>query len=290
VKHSLDPKKIKEANIKYHNEFESRIYRDRHLQFLDEEEVEEVKEKLFCIRGKAEKIQGKLLDIGTGIGRILLCLNKGKVIENGFGCDISLGMLSVCQQNARQLGINPSIACTDLDYLPYKKHIFDFIIGGAILHHMPDPLMTLKEVSRIIKPGGEVVFWGEPSRTGHFIVGKIILFLPKAFYRLGKMFVKDQGSKTWSEEDVDVHRFSQRELKEIFLKGGFSNIQITSSGFLRSIWQQFFAPLQGRIIRGDKTLKFIKKVERWLERVDLGIMSRIFPHWIFTEIRIHATK
>ena len=43
---------------------------------------------------------------------------------------------------------------------------FDLVLGHAILHHIPDLSKAFAEFHRVLKPGGTVVFAGEPSRYG----------------------------------------------------------------------------------------------------------------------------
>ena len=85
----------------------------------------------------------KILDLGSGGRR---GLDKfGKVIYS----DISLEML---KQGKLRSGVN-----LDASSLPFKDESFDVVTSSAMFHHLPtkrDRLNFLKEIRRVLKPGG----------------------------------------------------------------------------------------------------------------------------------------
>ena len=50
----------------------------------------------------------------------------------------------------------------DAEGIPYDDNTFDLVVGHAVLHHIPDVEKSLREVLRVLKPGGRFVFAGEP--------------------------------------------------------------------------------------------------------------------------------
>src|SRR5207244_12887674 len=57
-------------------------------------------------------------------------------------------------------------ARADAESLPFVEESFDLVLGHAVLHHLPDLERAFVEFHRVLKPGGRVVFAGEPSRFG----------------------------------------------------------------------------------------------------------------------------
>ena len=55
---------------------------------------------------------------------------------------------------------------TDAEELPFDDESFDLVFGHAVLHHIPDLARAFGEFARVLRPGGTVVFCGEPSRYG----------------------------------------------------------------------------------------------------------------------------
>ena len=50
--------------------------------------------------------------------------------------------------------------------LPFEDESFDLVLGHAILHHIPDLARAFAEMRRVLRPGGFVLFAGEPSERG----------------------------------------------------------------------------------------------------------------------------
>ena len=97
-------------------------------------------------RKKGETL--KILDVGCGPGNLFRNLSDvGKV----FGIDISLPALSLCQKKYSNV-INGKA-----DELPVRECSFDVIILLDVLEHMADDAKAIKEIYRILKPGGIVL-------------------------------------------------------------------------------------------------------------------------------------
>lgn len=92
-----------------------------------------------------------LLDVGCGTGWV------SEHFTNYTGVDGSPDAVKA----AGELGRNVSL----LDLagpLPFKDQSFDGAILKDILEHVPDPILTVREVHRVVKPGG-VVFASSPD-------------------------------------------------------------------------------------------------------------------------------
>lgn len=109
---------------------------------------------------------GRALEIGAGTGYFSLTLLQAGTIREAVCTDISPGMLATLRANAERLGLAVETAATDAESLPFEDASFDLVLGHAILHHVPDLDRAFAEFHRVLKPGGTVVFAGEPSRYG----------------------------------------------------------------------------------------------------------------------------
>lgn len=103
---------------------------------------------------------GRVLDIGTGSGRLAIALAKtrGSHFEI-IGLDISPNMLQKAGENARQAGVADKIkfVLANADSLPFPDGYFDLVISYASLHHWLRPALVFKEVWRVVKRGGAVI-------------------------------------------------------------------------------------------------------------------------------------
>jgi SAM-dependent methyltransferase len=91
--------------------------------------------------------EGRILDVGCGPGKVMRVLrDRGWDVH---GVDFS----SVAVEHARaRWGLN--VTCGDLQQAHYKDDYFDVVMFNHSLEHMYNPLGTLHEAYRILKPGG----------------------------------------------------------------------------------------------------------------------------------------
>ena len=80
------------------------------------------------------------------------------------GVDVSCDFVSVAKRIADQNGIGFLPAVGDLERLPYKDNSFDICFCGWVLHHFPDINPVVKELHRVLKPGGKIAFV-EPNES-----------------------------------------------------------------------------------------------------------------------------
>jgi ubiquinone/menaquinone biosynthesis C-methylase UbiE len=98
----------------------------------------------------------KVLDIACGTGefeRIVLAENSNQQI---VGVDISEQMLAIAKQKNRTFP-NVSFQIANADSLPFTAHNFDIVISANAFHYFDDPVAALKEMKRVLKPGGRMV-------------------------------------------------------------------------------------------------------------------------------------
>jgi arsenite methyltransferase len=101
-----------------------------------------------------------VLDLGCGAGLDLYFYaksvgSKGKV----YGLDISPDMIKKAKYNMKSVGIdNVEFFCVSSDNLPFKNDFFDVVASNGIYNLSPDKEKVMKEVYRVLKPGGRTVF------------------------------------------------------------------------------------------------------------------------------------
>src|SRR5215208_4126256 len=125
------------------------------------------------VLGKVEKLLGRRpgpfprsLEIGAGTGYFTLNLMQEGIIGPGVCTDVSPGMLATLDANAERLGLTvETLACDDAG-LPFEDGSFDLVLGHAVLHHLPRLERAFAEFARVLRPGGVLLFAGEPSRYG----------------------------------------------------------------------------------------------------------------------------
>jgi SAM-dependent methyltransferase len=89
----------------------------------------------------------RVLDAGCGNGLYLRALAARKV--RAAGCDLSIGML-------RAAG-HPAVACADVTALPLPNGAFDVVLAVHMLYHVLDRQAALRELRRVLAPGGACI-------------------------------------------------------------------------------------------------------------------------------------
>jgi ubiquinone/menaquinone biosynthesis C-methylase UbiE len=93
-----------------------------------------------------------LLDVGCGDGRVIEMLWKeGRKMS---GIDISAEMI---KQAEHRLGGKARLAVGDSEFLPWPDREYGAVICTASFHHYPRPMAALKEMLRVLKPGGRLL-------------------------------------------------------------------------------------------------------------------------------------
>jgi SAM-dependent methyltransferase len=82
-------------------------------------------------------------------------------------------MVAVALRNAESLGLDVDGRVADAETIPYPDASFDVVVGHAVLHHIPDVERALREVLRVLRPGGRFVFAGEPTRYGDAVARRL---------------------------------------------------------------------------------------------------------------------
>lgn len=99
-----------------------------------------------------------ILDVGSGTGVNLLEAARWFAPARLLcGIDISEGMVAVARAKAAALGVPAQFVVGDAERLPYPDGIFDLVICNSVLHWFRDKGAALREMHRVLRPGGQLV-------------------------------------------------------------------------------------------------------------------------------------
>ena len=99
---------------------------------------------------------GRLLDIGTGTGRVLELLAPR--VREALGVDASKAMLALAR--ARLSGLDfahCAVRLADMYRLPLSDQSFDTVVLQMVLHHAEDPAGAVLEATRVLSRGGQLL-------------------------------------------------------------------------------------------------------------------------------------
>ncbi|MFD9904566.1 class I SAM-dependent methyltransferase [Streptomyces sp. NPDC059063] len=106
----------------------------------------------------------RVLDAGCGTGRALPAL-RGAVGPMGcvLGADLTPAMLEAAMQAGRHA--HGQLLLTDVAQLPLRAESLDAVFGAGLISHLPDPLANLRELARVVRPGGRLALFHPIGRA-----------------------------------------------------------------------------------------------------------------------------
>lgn len=102
------------------------------------------------------RAEGKILEVGIGTGKNLPLYPLSTDLT---GIDFSHGMLDIAQRKTVRLGLNnTTLMNMDIEAMTFPDNTFDTIISTFVFCTVPHPDKGLRELYRVLKPGGKAIF------------------------------------------------------------------------------------------------------------------------------------
>jgi SAM-dependent methyltransferase len=128
---------------------------------------------------------GKLLEIGSGPGRVAVRLARKAPGIMLTGVDISDAMVERAARRAARADLSERVRFEvgDVAALPLSNEEFDGVVSTLSLHHWSDPASGLAEIHRVLKPGGEariydLAHWLWPPARGGDRLAQLVAASP----------------------------------------------------------------------------------------------------------------
>jgi ubiquinone/menaquinone biosynthesis C-methylase UbiE len=184
-----------------------------------------------------------VLDYGSGNGLFAPLLKESFPKSNICFCDISPVALKQLAELYPEY--KDSTKVIENDHVDYPDGSFQVVISIEVMEHVLDLDGYLKEIYRLLKPGGLFV-WTTPCGNS-FSIEHVYSFCT------GNIKHTNEGYRLWKWEDrTHVRRLKTKELTPILEKHGFTNVEYN----FRS---HFFSFFYKKILR---RIPFIKKFQK----------------------------
>ena len=102
-------------------------------------------------------LEEEVLEIATGPG--LIAKHVAGATERMISTDYSEGMIRQARKGT--LPANLTFEVADATCLPYPDSSFDVVLIANALHVMPEPEKALREIDRVLRPGGVLIGWSD---------------------------------------------------------------------------------------------------------------------------------
>lgn len=295
------PERIKDANTRYHdaaaNEYDAKWGID-----FGATGQEQVRQKLAKALGGLDGERfGEALEIGSGTGYFSLNLMQLGVIERLTATDISPGMLARLEETAATLGLEVETAATEAESLPFEDESFDLVCGHAVLHHIPDLERAFAEFRRVLRPGGAIVFCGEPSRHGERLAvapKRLGGVLAPAWRRLigaerRAVPEAEQSHDHSLESEVDVHAFVPADLRRMPREAGFDQVRVSGEELVANAWGWGLRTIESTAEPGSvpsRWHRFAFNSYIALQKLDTRLLEPHLPPNLFYNLLLSARK
>jgi ubiquinone/menaquinone biosynthesis C-methylase UbiE len=279
-----DEARVLAENRRYHDEVEADTYDQRFGIAADDESCREMVEELEYVLGDRLPEGGTLVDVGCGTGNVSIKLARSRRFTLVYGLDISPRMLQRARDNARSVGCQAEFLETDMRRLPLGDSTVDLVVGCAVLHHLPDPHGFMVEVFRVLKPGGQCVFIGEPGTWGTYRT--TLLKMP--MIALNKIRRLMTGSKAQWNDNVDVHTFTLKDIET--LTQTFDQVRIRPEGFAVALDDVYLSLARELVGRFPGVVPATMFVRRCLLVIDRHVFNRILPAGQLATVKFAATR
>lgn len=111
----------------------------------------------------------RLLEVGCGMGTDLLQFARGGAKVTGV--DLTSRSIEISRQHLAVCDERGDFAISDAETLPFADESFDVVYSNGVLHHTSDTVGAVRELHRVLRPGGlarvmlyhrgSAAFWGE---------------------------------------------------------------------------------------------------------------------------------
>jgi ubiquinone/menaquinone biosynthesis C-methylase UbiE len=296
------PEHIKDVNTRYHDAAASEYDAKWGIDFGDIGQ-DQVRGKLVkALGGAAGETFGDALEIGSGTGYFSLNLMQAGTIGNLTATDISPGMLEQLAATAKGLGLaNVTTVVTEAETLPFDDESFDLVLGHAVLHHIPDLDRAFAEFKRVLRPGGRIVFAGEPSRYGDRLAAlpkRTGVFVAPVWRRAVGADVRavaeaDQSEGHSLEGEVDVHAFAPADLRRLLERAEFDDRHVGGEALRANAWGWGLRTVESSaepdsVPYGWRKFAFRSYIA--LQKVDTRFLEPHLPAELFYNLLVSARK
>lgn len=179
----------------------------------------------------------RLLEVGCGMGSDLLQFARGGA--RCTGVDLTPRSIEITRHRFALYGERGEFLLSDGEHLPFADESFDVVYSNGVLHHTPDTAGAVKEVHRVLRPGGtakvmlyhknSLAYWGEiilrhglvggdflRGRTPQQIMNRRVEYSEHDAEPLVKVYTRKEAAKLFemfTEVRTEVEQMTRAELR-----------------------------------------------------------------------------
>lgn len=166
-----------------------------------------------------------LVDLGTGTGRMLELF--APQARQAIGVDRNREMLAFARVAIEKHGLtNTQVRLADVNDVPLKERSADLVIIHQVLHYLDNPLDTIREAHRLLRPGGRLVVVDLAPHDREFLreehahrrLGIATDTMRRWMESAGLSLVRRESLKPAAQDGLDVDVWMAERLRDAVLK------------------------------------------------------------------------
>jgi ubiquinone/menaquinone biosynthesis C-methylase UbiE len=178
----------------------------------------------------------EVLDVGCGQGIDLARYAMAGAIPTGV--DLTPRHVELANAHLAALGLEGSAGTADGESLPHPDAAFDRVSSNGVLHHTPDMPAALREIHRVLRPGGRATVIVYNRDSLHYWVHQVLTrgVLMGGLIRERNMAGVLSSGVEYSSIDARplVRVYSRRQLRRMMQEAGFADVEIRVRHFRAS--------------------------------------------------------
>ena len=193
---------------------------ERHRQLREAIEPPELQRTIYEWDRHAGK---RVLDVGCGTGFVVSLYARGGA--RVVGIDLTWQGIRLTRGRLGLAGLPAMLQQADAERLPFRDESFDLVTSFGVLHHTPDTAAAVREVHRVLKPGGRTIMMFYHRQS----------FAYQVLFPLKRLLQRPWRGRTAAEQVNAVDGpenplgrvFSRAELGELL--AGFDDLEFAST-------------------------------------------------------------
>ncbi len=205
------------------------LYEEKDLVGLIYQQRREV--VLEMVRRLALPQDARILDIGCGAGLTAIALaSRGFTVE---AQDTLPEMLSLTRQNAAEAGVSDRVITGrgDIHHLRYPENSFDCVIAMGVLPWIHSPEIAVREMGRVVKPGGAVIVTADNRWRLNNILDPRFNPVVTPLKRAAIRFLDASGIRKRSKQGAWVNMHSRVQIDRYIASGLLERMSGVTVGF-----------------------------------------------------------
>lgn len=164
--------------------------------------------------------RARVLDVGAGTGAALIEMKKlFPKIGKAVGLDVVQLEVDIANSRFEEYGVDASARIYDGTNIPFDDNYFDVIHTSDVLGHVENVPAWLRELHRVLKPGGRLVMFSESKLGKHAYI---------------RNYLMNKGLNTDPHAEFHISLYSKTGLRELLTGAGFEVDRMYSA-----VWAKF---------------------------------------------------